>query len=304
MQGQKDVKSLPMRRRGNRALRRLCAVGAAISVLLFPARGFADVRIESSTSDDTAAPLVQLVREQLATASPRTAALDARVTIGAAAFREALDNDNGKPIVATYLSSTEFETTLGSRQRPPHVTAIFDNPDPLTQLALAKALLSNARIGVFDSRAAHSLASRLKDRGVNTIPVAPGESIDALLRETDPFDAIIVLPDPTVLNRANINHAVRTLYQLRKVLIGYSSTLTRVGSLASVYPTPQGIARAARDALEEYATRGVLPTPTFVHDLDMTVNEQLARSLNIVLPDRATILEAIRSGTPHQEGAP
>ena len=221
--------------------------------------------------------------------------MDARVTIGAAAFRAVIEKDDGRPVIAAYLSSTEFTAALGNRARPRHVTAVFSNPDPLDELALARAILSHARIAVFDSPAAHPLVSRLVDREVTAIPVAPNESVDALLQSTDPFDVILVLPDPSIFNSANIGHVVRTLYQQRKVLIGYSDTLTRVGSLASVYPSPEGIARGVKTVLEQYAARRTMPNPVFVSDVDVSLNDRLARSLNIVLPDRADLVRAIRS---------
>jgi hypothetical protein len=254
-----------------------------------PRIGAADVQVESSPET---AEIAGLVRAQV---SALHQAMDARVTIGAAAFRAAIDKDDGRPVIAAYLSSTEFTSALGDRARPRHVTAVFSNPDPLDELALAKAILSHARVGVFDSPAAHPLVSRLVQQGVTAIAVAPSEGVDALLRATDPFDVILVLPDPSIFNSANIGHVVRTLYQQRKVLIGYSDTLTRVGSLASVYPSPEGIARGVKSVLEQYARRRAMPDPVFVSDVDVSVNERLARSLNIVLPERADLVRAIRS---------
>lgn len=292
MQHSQDV-NRPDMSRCSACARKAAAVAVALSVLLTPGIGAAGVRVESSSGAD--ATLAQIVRQQISVVSNRAAAIDARVTIGAAAFRAALNTDDKQPIVAAYLSSTEFAAALGDRPRPPYVTAVFSNPDPLDQLVLAKAILSRARIAVFDSPPVHSLVVRLTERGVTAIQVSPNEGVDALLRRADPFDVIIALPDPAILNPANIGHVVRTLYQQRKVLIGYSDTLTRVGSLASVYPTTDGIARAVRQALEQYAGRRALPVPMFVSDVDVSLNDRLARSLNIVLPDRADLVTTVRS---------
>ena len=270
--------------------RRSAAVAVALCIFV-PGIGTADVHIESSP--DTA-ELIGLVRQELVGLPPRVAG-DARVAIGAAAFRTAMDNDDGRPIIAAYLSSTEFTAALGNRPRRPNVTAVFSNPDPLDELALARAILSHARIAVFDSPAVHPLVPRLVERGVTAIPVSPNEAVDALLRGADPFDVILVLPDPSIFNSANIGHVVRSLYQQRKVLVGYSDTLTRVGSLASVYPSQAGIARGVRDVLEQYAARHGMPDPLFVSDIDVSLNERLARSLNIVLPERADVVRAVRS---------
>jgi hypothetical protein len=294
----------------NPAVRRTCGIArflvhAALALVVLTLAPVATAEIQiiaSAPVDAETATLEQALRQELSSASVPVRALDARITVGVAAFVEALSEDDRRPLIATYLTSTEFETALGARARPAHVTAVFSNPDPLAQLTLARELLGQARLGVFNSPAVRSLVSRLAARGVSTIAAPPGQSIESLLRSTQPYEAILVLPDPAVLNRSNINHVVRTLYQQRKVLIGHSATLTRVGALGSVYASREAIARRAVLILEQFAASGTLPDSTFVTDVDVSLNERLARSLNIVLPDRAQILRAVRSSAA--EGPP
>ena len=272
--------------------RRGAAVAAALWISLTPSIGTADIQIESSP--DTAG-VADLVRNQISGLPRQVAQQNARLAIGVTAFRTALDNDDGRPIIAAYLTSTEFSEALGGRARPRHVTAVFSNPDPIDELTLARELVSHARIAVFDSAAVHSLIPRLVERGVTAIPASPNDGVDALLQRTGPFDVILVLPDPSIFNGMNIGHVVRTLYQQHKVIVGYSDTLTRVGSLASVYPSPDGMARSTRGILEQYAAGRSLPDPLFVPNVDVSLNERLARSLNIVLPDKQHLIQAIRA---------
>lgn len=295
MQHRWDV-NLRKRQWPPRARRGLAAVVSLLVALLPPvARG--EIHITSASGDADTATLVQTVQAELSGASPAAKLLDARVTIGAAAFREALAQDDSRPLVATYITSVEFQEVLSGRERPAHVTAVYSNPDPAAQVRLARQLLGRATIGAFDSPAAHSLVARVASLGVQAIPTSPGQSIDSVLRNAQSFEAVIVLPDATVLNRSNINHAVRTLYQQRKVLIGHSLTLSRVGALASVYSSREAIARRALDIFEQYAASRVLPEPVFVSDVDVAINDRLARSLNITVPDHASLLKAVRSNT-------
>ncbi len=217
-----------------------------------------------------------------------------RIAIGAEAFRAAVASDDARPLIASYLTSTDFEDALRGRPRPPNVTAVFSNPDPLDQLALAELLLGRSSVGAFESPAVQSLTTRLHGAGVRLIPVGREANIDGLLRSAQSVDVIIVLPDSAVLNPANINHVVRSLYQRRSVLIGYSSALTRVGSLASVYGSPRNIARSVADMVAQYADKGALAEPIFVRDISVAFNSQLARSLNIALPDEAETVKAIQ----------
>lgn len=274
-------------------IRRITAVGLWWLMLAF-ATVKAEVRIEAEPADPNAGLLVRLVREALSERSPDVADLDARITIGATAFRNALAEDDGRPLIAAYITSTEFDAVLGARARPTHITAVFSNPDPQDQVALAQALLGGSALGAFDSPASRSLVARIATRGVKSVPVSPNQTVDSLLRAANPFDAIVVLPDAT-LNRANINHVVRTLYARRKVLIGYSATLTRVGALASVYVPPEAIADTVASAVKRFSDSGTMPEPTFVRDIDVALNVRLARSLNIALPARGDVVQAVRS---------
>jgi hypothetical protein len=262
--------------------------------LLASAAASGDVRISSAVESPETDALVKTVRELLDD-SPQIAARDARVTIGAEAFRVALAEGDKGPVIAAYLSSVEFEAVLNGRERPRNVTAVFSNPDPVDQVILARKLLGRSTVGVFDSPAAHSLVKRLGSKGVHAIQVSPGQGIDSLLRATYSLDVMIVTPDAGVLNRSNINHVVRVLYQQRKFLVGYSDTLTRVGCVASVYVTSDAIARNVMRVIEQQGVSGVLPEPVFVRDIEVSINDRLARSLNIVSVDRAEILDAIRS---------
>lgn len=274
---------------------------AALCVLLVCQCAFAEVHVEPSVapSPDTAALVLQ-VQDAIAAAAPDVSALNVRVTVGVGAFEAALAADDGRPIVAAYLTSSEFEAAVAGR-KPAHTTAVFSNPDPRDQAALARALLGRATLAAFDSAATHHLVQLLGE-SAHPISVSGDQKIDSLLRAADSFDAVLALPDPALLNRSNINHVVRTLYGRRKVLIGYSATLTRVGALASVYVSPEAIARSVLDVLVGYARSSKLARPAFVPDVEVTVNDRLARSLNIAVPEHAELLNAVRSR--RNEGAP
>ncbi|MGI9288646.1 MAG: hypothetical protein ACR2P1_24885 [Pseudomonadales bacterium] len=219
------------------------------------------------------------------------------VTIGTAAFRDAIAQDASQPIIAAFITSTQFEQSLSVRRRPTHITAVFSNPDPLAQYALAQILLGHPAVGVFETRATLQLTARLTQhagRAVRAIPVSPGQDTNALIRTLSPLDALIVLPDVTVINRTNINHVVRSLYQQRKVLIGYSETLTRIGGLASIFPRRDAIIASVIETVTAYYRSGDMPAPGFVRDLDIAVNKRLARSLNIAIPETRALLQEIR----------
>jgi ABC-type uncharacterized transport system substrate-binding protein len=116
-----------------------------------------------------------------------------------------------------------------------------------------------------------------------------------VLRQVGSLDAILVLPDG-VLTRDNIHHAVRTLYGRRVVLIGHSEMLSRVGSLASVYVSPENIAAAVGEVVSHYFATQELMAPVFVNEVDVAVNPRLARSLNLTLPSTPMLVRTVREG--------
>lgn len=264
--------------------------------LMVPAVAASQIRIETGPEPTSqSAALTEQVLQTLTT-HPEFATLDVSVTIGAAALRQALQRDDGRPVIAAYLTSTDFQAIVGADGRPGHVTAVFANPDPRDQLTLARALLgARAMIGVFDSPAAGSLLHPPVHDTLYALTVRPGEDINAVLRQADSLDALLVLPDG-VLTRDNIHHAVRTLYGRRVVLIGHSAMLTRVGSLASVYVPSTSIVAAVRDVLSHYAATKELLAPMFVDDIDVAVNGRLARSLNLTVPPPSALVRSVRAG--------
>lgn len=271
-------------------------VGMSLLAAVLPAyvRAAVEISLAPASTPEMAALSAEVRNELARIPEPELKQLELRVAIGVEAFREELAKDDRRPLIASYLTSTDFEDALHGRARPANVTAVFSNPDPLDQLALAELLLGRPAVGAFESPAVQSLTSRLDRAGVQLIPVRPRSDIDSLLRSAQTVDVVLVLPDASILNPANINHVVRSLYQRRSVLIGYSSALARVGSLASVYGSPRDIARSVADVVAQYAHKGTLPAPSFVSDISVVFNTQLARSLNIALPDEAATVRAIK----------
>jgi hypothetical protein len=217
-----------------------------------------------------------------------------RITVGPHALREALDSDPSVTTLAVFISSVELDAVLQGRDAPRQLGAIFTNPNPRDQVALAESLFGRSTFGVIQSPSTRTLVEKLSPRSIQAIDAPANADIDALLRQTSGISALIVLPDST-LNRTNVNHVVRTLYQRRAVLIGYSQTLTRVGALASIYVSPEALTGQIVETVARYARGEALPSKVLVADVSIAINEQLARSLNISIPSNTTILDLVRT---------
>lgn len=268
--------------------------------MLVPAISIAQIEVDPGPEPaEQGTALTELIVQTLAM-HPEWGTLDVRVTIGPTALRQALKRGDRRPVIAAYLTSTDFRTIIDAAGRSSRVTAVFADPDPRDQFTLARAVLGeHALIGVFDTPSADSLLRPLIHDTIRTLRVRSGDGINTVLRQAGSLDAILVLPDG-VLTRDNIHHAVRTLYGRRVVLIGHSEMLIRVGSLASVYVSPESIAAAVADVVSHYAATQDLMAPAFVNDVDVAVNPRLARSLNLTLPSTSMLMRTVREGRRRQ----
>lgn len=262
-------------------------------VCLSASSSLADVRIDPGSAPDAdTAALAQALRNDLAALPARS--LELRITVGLAAFRQALASPDKRSLLATYLTSSEFYEALGDAKRPDNVSAVFSNPDPSDQVALAETLLGNPSLALFDSTATHHLMDRLRGTNARAISVNSASNIDSLLQATSGVNAVVVLPDATIFNRTNIGYIVRVLYQRRAVLIGYSQTLSRAGALASVYVAREAMTAQILASVAQADTNSMLPSPVFVRDVSIAVNEQLAHSLNLAVPPMVELMNRIK----------
>ncbi len=110
--------------------------------------------------------------------------------------------------------------------------------------------------------------------------IAPLESI---LSESD---VLLAVPDPLIFNRNTAQSLFLTSYRYRDPVVGYSRSMTRAGALVSLYSSPEHIGRQAaewmRHALNTLPVR--LPSPAYPVYFDISINEQVARSLGFTLP--------------------
>jgi len=277
-------------------LLRYCRCALIGASLLAPAISVAQIAFEAGPETTEEGSAITERMRQALTTHPELTSLDVRITIGPEALRQVLNSDDGQPVIATYITSSDYRAVVDAAGRPHHVTAVFADPDPQDQFTLARAVLGDhAQIGVFDTPAADSLLRPPIDQTIHGLRVRQIGDIGSVLRQVGSLNAILALPDG-VLTRDNIHHVVRTLYGRRVVLIGHSEVLTRVGSLASVYVPQASITGAIEDLLFHYAATKELLAPDFVDDIDVTVNVRLARSLNLVLPSTPMLVRAVREG--------
>lgn len=227
----------------------------------------------------------------------------ATITVGFDDAEDALKmGDPGIPIIALFISSTEFSMLLEEYRNTTPITAIFGNPDPLAQTALAQELFPKGVNAIIKTPQNALFVNQIASDSTKLIQA--DDDVTQLTQQLSGIDVLIALPDRDGVNRHNIQHIISAMFQQRSVVIGYSRKMVAIGCLASIFPQPASVVDALRIVVEDFNRTSELPEPMFVRDYAIAVNRRLARSLDIVIPNRQRLLRNINARTLTHPPAP
>ena len=190
-----------------------------------------------------------------------------------------------------YLKTGRSRLSDGGR-RP--VSAIYiDQPFERQAKLIRLAFPDARRVGVLLSADQDWLTGELGDALrsqrlslVHATLVRDEQLIPPLETVLSESDLLLAVPDPLVFNRNTAQSLFLTSYRYRNPVVGYSRSMTRAGALLSLYSSPAQIGRQAaewvRNALNNMPVR--LSSPAYPAYFDISINEQVARSLGFTLP--------------------
>jgi len=192
---------------------------------------------------------------------------------------------------AWYIKSGRARLSDGGRRL---VSAIYlDQPLDRQARLIRLAFPEARRVGVLLSAEQMGLADELEEAlrpqrlGLTRATVTEGERLIAPLEQVlSETDVLLAFPDPLVFNRNTAQSLFLTSYRYRDPVVGYSRSMTRAGALVSLYSTPGQIGRQAaewsRNALNGATVS--LPLPAHPVYFEVSINDQVARSLGFSLP--------------------
>jgi ABC-type uncharacterized transport system substrate-binding protein len=106
------------------------------------------------------------------------------------------------------------------------------------------------------------------------------------------------LPDPLVYGAGVVKSVLLETYRQRVPVFAYSSAWVAAGALAAIYTSPSDLGQqAAKVTLKLLHAKP--DEPMTVHapaTFRIDINEQVARSLDIAVPDRTRVRERIEAG--------
>jgi len=180
-------------------------------------------------------------------------------------------------------------------------SAVFLDQPLERQVALLRAALPDIRdVGLLYTapqpelqNLRHLLADqnmRLHDRKIDESQ-SLNDALDNLL---DVSEVVFVLPDSHIYNAGTIRNILLTAYRRQVPLIGISRNYVKAGALCAVFSTPDQVADQAAGMIQRYADSGKLPPPQYPAEFRVSVNMQVARSLEINIKNAEQLREAIR----------
>ncbi len=199
------------------------------------------------------------------------------------------------PVLGVFTPLPTFNKLLEASGRDlGNFSAIVLDQPYSRQMLLIKTILPEVKnVGVMLGKTSSQYYEIVKDTGekrnlnvsIETIK-QESELIPKLQKLLDSTDALMAIPDPVVYSRETAQAILLTTYRHQKPVFGYSQSYVRAGALAAVYSTTKQLAKqAAEIAIKTQAAPGLLPPPQAPRYFSISVNYQVARSLNITVAD-------------------
>lgn len=221
------------------------------------------------------------------------------IAIGPGAFTRVRQENKQVPVLGLLVDSSYV--TESSDQPNRKVSAVLSTPPLIRQAAIGKAILPySSRVAMlarpetghlYDS--AMENLERLGMQGRVFLVPSDERLIPTLIRALNYGDFILAAPDNTIYNPRTIKHILLTAYRRNRIVIGPSQAYVKAGSLASSYTPLSEVATMAADYVQYFREHDEFPEPAYPVDFGIEVNRQVGRSLNIALPERQNLIDAV-----------
>lgn len=220
------------------------------------------------------------------------------ITLGQRAGEVIGNMRTGIPVLYALIPQTAYQKLA---KDSPNSAIFLDQPIRRLFL-LAGIIRPDPHIGLLMSPLTESLKSELiSDSEQRGIPltyrdVGTKDRVGPLLKEVlEESNILLALPDPNIFNSTTIFNILLSSYHKRIPVIGFSSAYVKAGALIAAYSTPTDIARHLAEYAFSYLGSGAeaMPGPMYPKYFSVSVNQSVARSLGISLPDETVIVQRI-----------
>jgi putative tryptophan/tyrosine transport system substrate-binding protein len=206
------------------------------------------------------------------------------------------------PVLNVLVSKDGYEKLPHSPvSRTVSRSAIYIDQSMERQVAfLLAALPSTRNVGVLYSTPPQELSNvkhllaeksvRLHDKSVGDAP-SLNDALESILGESE---VLFVLADSGVYNAGTIRNILLTSYRKKIPLVGISQAYVKAGALCAIYSTPNQIATQSAEAIRYFSDFGKLPSSQHPKEFEVSVNKQVARSLDLRIDDAERLRDEIK----------
>lgn len=204
------------------------------------------------------------------------------------------------PLLTVLVPRAGYEKLPSLQRTTPHSAIFLDQPMERQVAFLLAALPDTRRVGVIYSSPPpelQKLRKLLADRNVRLYEREVNETRslnDALGKVLSESEVLFVLADATVYNAGTIRNILLTAYRKKVPLIGISRAYTRAGALCAIYSTPAQIAAQTADVIMQFAATAKMPPDSYPKQFEVSVNRQVARSLDIPISEAHRLRDKVR----------
>jgi ABC-type uncharacterized transport system substrate-binding protein len=199
--------------------------------------------------------------------------------------------------IAFYVNSAQFRAGT----RTAHIAALYRDQPLTRQLRLARQLFPKLqRVAILQGEQELPIG-RQQLRNASGLDIAVvgireqadwAKSLSQLLADND---ILLGLDDPQMYNSDTIHSILLTAYRHGKVLIGPGKPFVSAGGLASCYTGIDQYLQQLGDMVKIYLQTEKLPESQYPKNYQVVINQQVANSLGLTLPDEKSILTRLQN---------
>lgn len=294
--------------------RRILLLALGFAPLLARSAG-KDLRVLTASDPSTQRQLLQALRSRYPTLSAEAdpAAWDVRksgppvITLGPAALRRALAADLHGPLISAFTSSQAYRRIVASTPHEAASTALYADAPPSAQLQLIASLFERkVSVGVLLSDASTYLERPLRHAAqqlgleVLIVRTDPSQDPARMLNALSSTQVLLAVPDSTLYTPDTLRAVLESTYRRGMPVVGFSAATVAAGTLASAYADVDDVVADLADLIDSLGASATdaLPEPRFPHYWRVAINENVARSLGIVITDKVRALGVRPPGRP------
>lgn len=219
------------------------------------------------------------------------------VAVGPAALQVLVSAEvlvgSSSQIVALFVSRTTFHRLVDGRSPKGRITGIYAETSPVSQFQLIEALFSRrVSVAALLSDSTAYLEPELQraalrhDVELATEVIAKDADVVRTLASMRRSTVLLAVPDPQIYAAQTLRGILESTYRRGQAMVGFVPELVQAGALATTYAALDDVAAQLDSHLAVLQTDR-LPSADYPLYWRVSFNEQVARSLNIVIPDGA-----------------